>query len=56
MCIRDSPTIANPTNTTTSSATYKVVTSLDDNGTLCKDSSFYVVIVTPQISIINNGP
>ena len=48
--------ISNPVANPTSSIIYKVVASLDNNGTTCKDSSRFWVNVTPQITITNNSP
>ena len=52
----DDPTIANPVANPTSDVIYKVVSSLYDNGNLCKDSSLFYVNVTPQVSIQSNSP
>ena len=52
----DDPTIANPVANPTSDVIYKVVSSLYDNGNLCKDSSLFYVKVTPQVSIQSNSP
>ena len=52
----DDPTIANPVANPTSDVIYKVVSSLYDNGNLCKDSSLFYVNVSPQVSIQSNSP
>ena len=52
----DNPTIANPVANPTGDVIYKVVSSLYDNGNLCKDSSLFYVNVTPQVSIQSNSP
>ena len=44
----DNPTIANPVANPTGDVIYKVVSSLYDNGNLCKDSSLFYVNVTPS--------
>jgi len=52
----DDATIANPTANPTSDIIYKVVSSLNDNGNICKDSSLFHVNVTPQVAIQSNSP
>ena len=50
------PTIANPVANPTTTSTYIVIASLDDNGTTCMDSSRIVIDVTPQVSIVSSDP
>ena len=52
----DDPTIANPVANPTSDVIYKVVSSLYDNGNLCKDSSLFYVNVSPQVIIQSSDP
>ena len=52
----DDPIIANPNANPTSDVIYKVVSSLYDNGNLCKDSSLFYVNVTPEVSIQSTDP
>ena len=52
----DDATIANPTANPTSDIIYKVVSSFNDNGNICKDSSLFHVNVTPQVAIQSNSP
>ena len=52
----DDATIANPTANPNSDIIYKVVSSLNDNGNICKDSSLFHVNVTPQVAIQSNSP
>jgi len=52
----DDPTIANPNANPTSDVIYKVVSSLYDNGNLCKDSSLFYVNVTPEVTIQSTDP
>ena len=46
--------IPNPDANPTVNTTYKLVTILDDNGTICRDSSYYYLTVSPQILIISD--
>jgi hypothetical protein len=52
----DDPTIASPTANPTTDIIYKVVSSLNYNGNICKDSSLFYVNVTPQVAIQSNSP
>ena len=48
--------VPNPDANPTVNTTYKLVTILDDNGTICRDSSYYYLTVSPQITIISDDP
>ena len=48
--------VSNPDANPTVNTTYKLVTILDDNGTICRDSSYYYLTVSPQIIIISDDP
>ena len=52
----DDPNIASPTANPTNDIIYKVVSSLNYNGNICKDSSLFHVNVTPQVAIQSNSP
>ena len=48
--------VSNPDANPMANTTYKLVTILDDNGTICRDSSYYYLTVSPQITIISDDP
>ena len=50
------PNISNPIATPTVPTIYKVVSTLTNNGVICKDSSLFYVNVTPQILISSSSP
>ncbi len=50
------PNIPNPIATPTTPIIYKVVSSLTNNGVICKDSSLFYVNVSPQVSVISSSP
>ena len=50
------PNISNPIATPTTPIIYKVVSTLTDNGVICKDSSLFYVNVTPQVSVSSSSP
>ena len=50
------PNISNPIATPTVPTIYKVVSTLTNNGVICKDSSLFYVNVTPQVSISSSSP
>lgn len=52
----DDPTLASPTANPTNDIIYKVVSSLNYNGNICKDSSLFYLNVTPQVAIQSNSP
>ena len=50
------PNISNPIATPTVPTIYKVVSTLTNNGVICKDSSQFYVNVTPQVSVSSSSP
>ena len=50
------PNIPNPIATPTTPIIYKVVSTLTNNGMICKDSSLFYVNVTPQVSVSSSSP
>ena len=50
------PNISNPIAIPTTPIIYKVVSTLTNNGVICKDSSLFYVNVTPQVSISSSSP
>ena len=50
------PSIANPTANPTSSTVYTLSCTYNDGGTICRNSSYYSLTVSPQVIASNNGP